>query len=87
MARQARSRAEYAGWYPTVPPARWQLALRGGNSPKQSAALCSANCGMGRLAGSLVPGSSPTVISSSKVARLRPPRRDPTSSGGDGYPG
>jgi hypothetical protein len=26
MARQARSRAEYAGWYPTVPPARWQLA-------------------------------------------------------------
>jgi hypothetical protein len=79
MVRQARSRAEYAGWYPTIP-------LGGGNSPRQAAASCSANCGMGRLPGRPVPGSSPTVISSSKVARLRAPRRHPASSGG-GYPG
>jgi len=26
MARQARLRGEYAGWYPTISPARWQLA-------------------------------------------------------------
>jgi hypothetical protein len=78
MGRLARPRAEYAEWYPTIP-------LRGGNSPKQSAALCSANFGMDRLAGSPVPESSPTLISSSKVARLRAPRRHPTSSVG-GHP-
>lgn len=36
MIRQARLREEYATWYSTIPPA-------GDNSPKHSAALCSAN--------------------------------------------
>ena len=26
MSRQARLREEYATWYPTIPPGRWQLA-------------------------------------------------------------
>jgi hypothetical protein len=58
----------------------------GGNSPKHSAALCSANFGTG-VPGRPVPGSSPAVISSSKVARLRALRRHPTSSVAGWYPG
>jgi hypothetical protein len=26
MARHTRLRREYTGWYPAIPPARWQLA-------------------------------------------------------------
>ena len=65
MGRLARPRAEYAEWYPTIP-------LRGGNSPKQSAALCSANFGMDRLAGSRSPALMCRVESGTSAAAVSP---------------